>query len=523
MRPIDARSLPPEEVLRGTVCIVGAGAAGIALALELAEAGVEVLLLESGGYEPEPATQALYGGENVGRSYFPLEASRLRFFGGTTNHWAGVCRELEPLDFEPRPWVPGSGWPLARRDLEPFYPRARTLCELTPAPEDPEALPFPGGRFPTRWVSFSPPTRFGSHYREKLEASEKVRLLLHANAVEVEPAPERSRVARIHCATLEGGRFSVEARYYVLALGGLENARLLLASRSVHARGVGNGHDLVGRFFMEHPHVEAGTWLLSEGSLHRPVYDWPDPAGGYRGAHMALLTLSEAQLREEELLGWSAELRITTPSQESAAFQALRAVGGAARRGEAPEDLGRHLRTILGDLDAAVWGAWQRATGNPGSDARYEITLRTEQAPDPESRLTLADEKDALGMPRPRLAWRLREQDVASLRRGLELLALEVGRLGWGRVRLPDPEEEPGWSERIHGGWHHMGTTRMASDPKRGVVDRDCRVHGFEDLYVAGSSVFPTSGWANPTLTLVALAVRTAHHLRDRLAGKTAA
>ena len=520
MLPIDARSLPPGETLRAPVCVVGAGAAGITLALELADAGIETLLLESGGYEPEADLQALYRGENIGRPYFPLESSRLRFFGGTTNHWAGVCRGLDPIDLEPLDWVPWSGWPLRIEDLEPWYDRAGELCELEIEADTVEGLPFPANRFQTDTVYFSPPTRFGHRYRAALEAAPTLRILLHANAVEVVPAAQSGRIEHIRCATLAGGHFAVEARYFVLALGGIENPRLLLASRSQHHHGVGNAHDLVGRFFMEHPHVDAGLWLLSEPSIHRAFYDWPNPHAGYRGARMGLLTIPPERRRRERLLGWSAELRLTSPSLESDAFRSLRTLVRSARRLEAPEDLGRHVRTILGDLDDAARGAWQKARGVPGADARYEIVLRSEQAPDPESRVTLGDEKDALGMPRPRLAWRLGEDDIASLYRGLESLAIEVGRQGWGRVQIPGSEaEEIPWTERIRGGWHHMGTTRMAADPRRGVVDRDCRVHGLENLYLAGSSVFPTGGWANPTLTLVALAARTANHLAEKLTG----
>jgi choline dehydrogenase-like flavoprotein len=261
--------------------------------------------------------------------------------------------------------------------------------------------------------------------------------------------------------------------------------------------------------------VRIGTWLLSDSSIHRPLYDWPNPDGGYRGKHMGLLTLPAATLRDEDLLGWSAELRLTTASQESEAYQSLRTLLKSLRQGKAPDDSGRHVRAILDDLGGAADGLWQQVTGDPGADAQYELIIRSEQAPDPESRVTLGDEKDALGVPRIDLAWRVGDADVATIRRGLEILAAEVGRLGWGRVQIPEPEED--WSDKIHGGWHHMGTTRMADDPKRGVVDSDCRVHGLENLYVAGSSVFPTAGWANPTLTLVALAVRTAHHLKARL------
>ena len=517
MKPIDARSLSDGETLTTTVCVVGAGAAGISLAAELAGSDVDVLLLESGGYENDGSTIGLYRGTNVGRSYFPLESCRLRYFGGTTNHWAGVCRELDPIDFELREGIPWTGWPIDGRELDPYYERGWKLCELGPRPARLDAHPFGSPLLETQPIHFSPPTRFGSAYRSVLEEATNVRVALHANAVEIEPARDAERVARIHFATLEGRRFHVEAKYFVLALGGLETPRLMLASRSVRNAGVGNHHDLVGRFFMEHPHVNVGQWLLTGSDLHRPIYDWPDPNGGYGGAHMGLVTLSEKALRSEGLVGWTTELKLTSPSEESPGFQSLRALIRTYRKGGDP-DYGAHLRVILDDLGGTGSGLWEQLSGQIW-DPRYELRIRSEQVPNPDSRVMLGDELDELGMPRIALDWRLEERDLRTIHRGLEILATEVGRLGWGRVQLPEPEDEA-WQEQIHGGWHHMGTTRMAADEKQGVVDRDCRVHGLGNLFVAGSSVFPTGGWANPTLTLVALAVRTGRKLREELGAR---
>lgn len=518
-KPIDARSLENDQRIDTDICIVGAGAAGITMALELARRHIDTCLLESGGLQSDAETQALYEGVNAGRSYFDLASSRLRFFGGTTNHWAGVCAPLDPIDLEKRDWVPHSGWPIAYEELAAYYERARRYCELDTGsekgsfnlePEDDRAIPFDRDRIRTCTLSFSPPTRFGDAYREELEGLEALRVYLHANALEIEPEREGRRVRRIRFATLEGSHFFVHARQFVLATGGIENPRLLLASRSIRPQGLGNEHDLVGRYFMEHPHMDdAGEWVLSDPSLHRSFYEWPDPADGYRGASMGILAIAAPLLRREKLLGFSAELRITSPNQESAAFRSFRTLVQSLRRGEVPSDPGKHVRRVLGDLDAAFWGAYERAWGGPSAGAEYQVIVRSEQAPNPESRLTL-DEKhrDALGMPRPRLAWRLSSLDRDSLLRGLGWLAREVGREGWGRVRVVDPQSDPDWTKSIHGGWHHMGTTRMASDPSKGVVDGHGRLHSLPNLLVAGSSVFPTAGWANPTLTLVALTIR---------------
>lgn len=521
---VDSRGLARDETIRADLCIVGAGAAGIALAMELAGRGLDVCLMESGGLELEAATQALYRGDIVGLPYYPLETARLRFFGGTTGHWTGLCRPLEDLDFERRDWVPRSGWPLRREELVPHYRRAYELLEIdadpdTDAPAKADRLPLPPGRVRSALMQFSPPTRFGRMYRKPLERASDVRVFLHANAVEIEREREAARVRGIRFATLEGGRFRVEARRYVVATGAIENARLLLASDAVERGGLANGHDLVGRYFMEHPHFDAAArWLLADGVGAYPWYAWPDPDESFRGRCLAVLAFPADVLRRERMLGFSAELQLVSPWQETAGWRSARLLARKARAGEWPDDLGEHLGRVMDDLGSVLEGAWAEARGVPGDGASYLLKLRVEQAPNPDSRVTLEAERDALGMRRPRLDWRLGEADLASVHRGLVLLARAVGAVGLGRVQVPEDDPTHAWAEGVRGGWHHMGTTRMAEDPAEGVVDADCRVHGLENLYLAGSSVFPTSGWANPTVTLVALAVRLADHLRSAFA-----
>jgi len=233
---VDARELEPGRALSTDVCIIGSGAAGITIALELSNGPRDVVLLESGGWNVSPGTQRLYRGSSSGRPYFSLDSARLRFFGGSTNHWTGMCRPLDPEDLETSPSTVDGGWPLDGARLAPHYARAAELCELDmslPWDDPPAALPIPQDRCGTALVRFSPPTRFGSTYRRALENAPNVSIVLRANAIEIEPAREGSRVERVHCATLSGNRFTVRARTYVLATGGIENARILLASRSV--------------------------------------------------------------------------------------------------------------------------------------------------------------------------------------------------------------------------------------------------------------------------------------------------
>ncbi|MGH7564021.1 MAG: FAD-dependent oxidoreductase, partial [Gemmatimonadota bacterium] len=256
---IDARELPDATEIDSDVCIVGAGAAGITIARELAGTPLRVCLLESGGLEFDPEIQALYSGENVGFPYYDADKFRLRFFGGTTNHWQGVCRPLDPIDFEARDWVPGSGWPIGRADLEPYYARAQTICQLGPLDyrvstwRTEGAAPF---ALPERWIESrvfqqSPPTRFGQTYRDEIRDAANVRAYLHANVIEIEADSPPPSIRRMRLACLTGIRFTARARWYVLATGAVENARLLLASRRDVPEGLGNVHGWVGRTFME--------------------------------------------------------------------------------------------------------------------------------------------------------------------------------------------------------------------------------------------------------------------------------
>ena len=528
---LDARGLPEDAPLEADVCIAGAGAAGITLARELGAAGVRVLLLESGGLEPDPDTQQLYAGENAAQPYFPLIACRLRFLGGTTNHWAGYVRPLDPHDFAERPWIPASGWPFGADELAPWYERAAPLLEL----EEPRwdaafwaeaagltPLPLAADVFETRVFLRSPPTRMGSAYRSELEQSDAVRVVLHANLVEIATREPGAEVASLGLATLEGRRLRAVARQYVLAAGGIENARLLLASRPAgHAQGVGNAHDLVGRYFMEHPHLISAFFLPTDPAEEALFYRTQrTDAGRFEGT----LNLHPEVLRREKLHDVSITLVPTArrdprllEAETSAGITSLRALAQSARRRELPDDLSGHLWRVLRDLDDVAVAGLARFREDEVPGAMHKVFFRTEQAPNPESRVTLADERDALGMPRARLAWRLGDGDLRTLRRGHELLAREVGRAGLGRVFLPPEDPDRGWTHDIFSGNHHMGTTRMHADPRRGVVDPEGRVHGMVNLWIAGSSVFPCAGYANPTLTIVALALRLAARLRTAL------
>jgi choline dehydrogenase-like flavoprotein len=510
---VDARTVADGSVIEADVCIVGAGAAGITIARELRHRPLRVALLESGGLQPDDATQSLYAGETRGVPYFPLDAvrTRTRYFGGTTNEWAGECRPLDALDFEPRAWVAHSGWPIRLDDLLPFYAEAQRLCQLGPFGYGIEDWPwrgivprvFPHGRLRSMTMHLSPPTRFAEAYGEELRDADSVTIYLGANAVEIETATRATDVRSIRAACLSGPRFRVRAARFVLAAGGIENARLLLMSRAAHPRGVGNAHDQVGRHFMEHLYLDrAASILVPRGHVHE-VYTQNLLVQGHRVR--GLLGLTPETQRRDELTNFAAVLDEETARQS---WQWLRAIAGTLRAGRAmPAGTFAHLRSAIPSAAAAVAA---RAAGGRRPRQRRLLVVKNvmEQAPNPDSRVLLSAERDPLGCPRVILDWRLSAIDRHTAHRAHVILGEEMARAGLGRLR-----SAMRWPAALRGARHHMGTTRMHADPRRGVVDADCRVHGIANLYVAGSSVFPTSGSANPTLTIVALAVRLARHV----------
>ena len=534
----------PEDFF-ADICIIGAGPAGISIARSFIGTSLSICLVESGGLAGEDRNQELYEGTSIGSPELDPATSRMRAFGGSCNVWGGGCVPLSTLDLGPRDWVPHSGWPLSYDEIEPYYRRAQAVCGieshdftegtfLTPPARAPVA--FDTGKLVNQNFVLSP-VFFGDAYRSELEGAANITVLLHANLLEFEAAPAGASVRQARIGALDGRRGLIRARRYVLACGGIENARLLLLSNSVAPNGLGNDRDLVGRYFMDHPSGKLGTLFTdAPDSLTRPY----DRSGGKGPApSFPELCLSDEAVQAHQLLsGRVRPVAVEAPTPKG--IQALRdlknaflpvrdeslALEGMMRArnsdesgnddGKAKQGIGKlGLRLGMGTWDIAN-AVRRKLTGKPTvRSAHVDVIGYFEQAPNPDSRVTLSDEIDALGQRKVCVDWRLTELDWHTYRTAAGLVGAELANSCGGKFQLePWLQEGSDAVPQLRGTAHHLGTTRMSDDPNLGVVDRQCRVHGVDNLYVVGSSVFPTGGWAFPTFTIVALSMRLAEHLR---------
>ncbi len=507
---IDARQLPVGSQLKAKLCIIGGGMAGIAIARELMDAGGDILILESGGEAQNADIQALYNGRGSmtdpdGRvrdmtTYLP--SSRIRAFGGSGHVWGGKCGPLDPSDFEARDWIPGSGWPFDRSHLDPFYDRA---CKHLDLPSfrrdlisgDASRPAFKVGdgsefetvpRFHSKVSGVQNKEKFDA-YRYSTTSSPRVTVCLHANVTQVQMTSDGRAVKSLEVRTMDGRTHSAVADHYVLATGGMENARVLMLSNQTLPKGVGNDRDLVGRYFCGHLNAS-----LDEGDKGKTTgIAIPSLASSFD-----LYTTGDIN----KVWGiWHATTRMQRKYRVPNSWIAFQ-----------PRWYDR-TPSEQGVLRLA------NATSKPvagGTSDFFPFRIMAEDLPNAASRLTLdTGARDALGQARLALDWRLSEGQYDGMQRTVARLAASISANGGARVRWPLTREKT--LTQLSPARHHVGTTRMHTDRARGVVDEHCRVHGVANLHIAGSSVFPTSGIVNPTLTLIALAVRLSDRLRPSL------
>lgn len=560
MAILDFRQLATAPT-RCDVVIVGTGPAGITVARQLAQSNLTVVLLETGGEAHDGAAEACSQFESVGDRRAPALAVRRRIFGGTSLVWTGRCVPLSPIDFQARRWVPGSGWPIDESDLAPYWGAAGRLLGIGPHAEgdrlwsvldkSPDRPTWDRRLFAAEVYQCSvrrdargrivPPAEQGdadqlgalSHgkvptavdfaeaARELFASSAHLHVWQHAHVREVLSDANGRRAIGVAIARADGPPHRLTADHVVLACGGIDNARLLLQSGPPDAGGLGNAHDQVGRHLSDHHYCALGHFEGDGPSRLRKLlsYHWQRASRDH--LYLNALSLAPGLQRERELL--RAAVFPFEHHRGPSAIGAAAAAVRAARRGAVGEAL-RQMVAAAGNPYRLGNDGWDRMVRRRVPRAplhKLEIGCNVEQLADPDSRVSLSATRDAFGLPRARIDWRIHEAEWATYRAAAELFADECRRLGMPGFRrnpiLDLPFEQ--WREHVHDMAHPMCSTRMADDPRRGVVDADGAVFGVEGLSIAGSSVFATGGTANPTMTLVALAVRLGRHLRRRLTG----
>lgn len=460
------------------IAIVGGGPAGIVLAEQFKNKKYQVCLLESGGLDVDAAVQQFSDGDlqspspAVESNYVSLHSQRL--FGGTGSIWGGYCRQLDDVDFEQRDLSVFHRWPIGKKDLAPFYEWHAIDGKYDQFEIRNSALQV---KYYERVIY-----PFNTVFRDYFVRDKNIQLITHATVTDMVQHSGNS-LSHLNVASSDAKKsFRVKAKIYVLACGGIGNVKMLLNANGAAKDGLGNKHGHVGRHFMEHPHFQffnppALLWLSDKHA------DWLHIDERYKPT----LGFNTEKIRQLKLLNFSAQI--------SNAFDD--GYKGAGANFYRPN--------------------FQNLSGKNTSGAFYALAFRAEQSSNADSRVTLSTEKDALGLRRIKLNWQLADIDKSALFHNIHLLAEELGKTSLGRMRLMLDERAP-WQTMVGGG-HLMGTTRMSEAAEDGVVDRNCKLHDKDNLYIAGSSVFATSGVANPTLTIMALSRRLGVHLQEKLRG----
>ncbi len=548
---IDSAELPPDSHLEGDVAVVGAGPAGIVVALELARAGRRVLLIDSGGDSRQPETQQL--GELVGKdpAHVSMSLASSRQIGGASNLWGGRCVPFDPIDFEPRAIVGESTWPVSYEELQSYFQRACDWCVCGEAVFDANDVPgleqrslvpgFPDGRVRAssleRW---SLPTNFGREYRSALENTQGLTLVTNLTCTEVVCDLTQPRVEHLRAQSLDGRSVKISASRYVLACGGLEVTRLLFASDRSHPGGLGNHSGHLGRWYMAHVESRIARVRFTTPPAET-IYGYErDPQDVYVRRRVTFSADCQASERLPNIAMWLVNPDVGDPEHGNGVlsfvylmlisplgrFFVAEGIRQAHIKTAQPVSKGRHLWNVMRNLPSATRFALEfgyrrflkRGRKVPGffvpsAANTYPLLYHGEHLPHRESRVEPTSERDALRMPRLQTHLLFGDEDVAGVIRAHRCLDAYLREHELGHLEYLYENSEAAIREQFFGGYHQAGTTRMSSLPQDGVVDRDLAVHGFDDLFIASSSTFVTSGQANSTFMIIVLALRLADHL----------
>lgn len=525
---LNADEVPQNTVIETDICVVGSGPAGLSFAREFEATGVRVAILESGALDIDDFAVSLTEGEVVGLPYPDLTAIRQRVFGGAGIHWGGNVRHLEASDYDHRPEIGREGWPFSQDTLRPYYKRALEFFGLPSNSFDRAHWSKKNGK-PWRFKDRNVVSQIfhtvgedtydgGKYWRQLFRSSRNIRVYLSATVVDIVADADVRRIEKLEVAKRDRTRFTVRATQFVLATGGIENARLLLLCDKQQKAGLGNDNGHVGKYFQEHLTNPNFAFLIpSDPHLNLGFYKgqslpWGDAWG--------VLRLSDEILKKHALSNIRFQLAtITNTFNENIESDGMVSLGRLADPSNMfpNEDILKHVANVIADIDYVASAGYERLTKYPNYPMKkVDVVGIGEQLPNASSQVRLGRERDVLGQQRVVLDWQVTETDNDIVRKTVKLLAQFVGQSKIGRIvdQIP-PGVFADVPPKPH--FHHMGTTRMHDNPKKGVVDGNSRIHRLENLFVAGSSVFPSSGNANPTYTIVALAIRLADHLKKVL------
>jgi choline dehydrogenase-like flavoprotein len=544
---VSSRDVSAELTSDAAVCIIGSGAAGITLACEFDRCGFKVLLLEAGQRGARAQTPDFYMG-SASPPHPPANEFRRVGLGGTTSIWGGRCVPFDPIDFERREYIAHSGWPIAHQDVAQHYPRAMEYCDagafdFTASSSIKEAAATISDYTAHDVIAsdlierYSLPTDFGRRYVDRLRDSKNVVTILGARCLSLQRSAGESRVSGVEIALESGERRTLSPKIIIVAAGGIESTRLLLASGH---EGIGNQSDLLGRFYGCHIQGSFARLVPNGAAV---VFDFERARDGAY-CRRKLQFSPEAQ-RRHGLRNTAFRLHFPEYSDASHGSAAMSAIylakslliseyqnilqqqtGHLAVMSPRSE----HLRNVVFGMPqllrfSADWLFRRQLVERKlpytliaNRDGSFPLEFNCEQTPLESSRITLLNEADSAGMRRVKIDWRRSDEDIEAVERGFRLLRDTLGSNSACRVEFDDGLARRKLEESNPTGGHHLGTIRMAATASQGVVDKNCAVFECPNVYVASSAVFPTGSHANPTLTIVALALRMAKHLKEELA-----
>lgn len=520
---IDFSSLDTPSEYRSRICVIGSGPVGLSIVAEfLNSPKIDVIVVESGALSANSKNDTLNELTNTGDAESGLAGSRARVFGGTSTLWGGQAIPLSSLDFEQRPWVQNSGWPFHIGTLSDYFRRAAKILEIDGADFDLDIWQKNSGfkkdidqeKLRLTFSRWSPAPDFSKTYLKTIEKSQHVKILVNANVTELESSKSGTSVKSAVIKSLPGHTGRVRADIFILCCGGIENPRILLNSKSFSGDGLGNQYGNVGKFFQDHVAYYGARLIPMDFKKFVSLFS---SYFNKNQMYLPKLQLSERLQTENKALNVIGNVGVEYTKDSAVALKRLfndlksksidkGTFNSLAQVMKDPIDSGRLILS---------YGLSRRMYYPRKAD--YFLIANCETEPAAESAVSLDSELDALGVPKAKVNWAITNSVKQSLLLYLENVREELDRLGIAQAIIKPSlyEESDAWKSSIFSIYHHIGTTRISDSSESGVVDSSCKVHGVENLYIGGSSVFPTSGAANPTFTAMALSLRLADHLKS--------